>query len=277
LANVLLCWEAAEVNSWNPVLAELLRSDGMSVTEAHDLDEVGALDLSWFDICLPRFRTGAANMSGLDQVLVRSGIPMLNSLECRRLCENKALAHLAFEERGIAQPQSFVMSAEGVSDRTSSWSGETLVKPLYGNRASGIEILPSLEEATDRALERREDVLVQELIWPARCWRIVVGRHCGVVDPYWRRPPRPDDRVLSISTGSSIARTPLPDGVERVAVEMLEAVGGDLLATDVLETETDAFALEINHNFDAHGGDQPAADAFRREIQMKLEPAYVVS
>jgi glutathione synthase/RimK-type ligase-like ATP-grasp enzyme len=272
-ANVLLCWEATEVNSWNPVLADHLRRDGMSVTEAHDLDAVRACDLSRFDICLPRFRVGAANMSGLDQVLVRSGIPMLNSLECRRLCENKALAHLAFEERGILQPLSFVMSSEGVSDRTASWTGETLLKPLYGNRSSGIEILSSLGEAIDRAVQRREDLLIQQLIWPARCWRVVVGRHCGVVDPYWRRPPRSADRVLSISTGSSIARTPLPDRVERVAIEMLEAVDGDLLATDVLETETDAYALEINHNFDAHGGDQPAADAFRQSILCEIATA----
>ncbi len=276
MTNVLLCWEASEVNSWNPVLAAHLRSDGLSVTEVHDLDSVRAHDLSQFDVCLPRFRVGAANMSGLDQVLVRSGIPMLNSLESRRLCENKALAHLAFEERGIAQPRSFVMSSEGLSDRTSSWTGETLVKPLYGNRSAGIEILPSLEEAVDRAVQRREDLLIQQLIWPARCWRVVVGRHCGVVDPYWRRPPRGADRVLSISTGASIARAPLPDSVERVAIEMLEAVDGDLLAADVLETDSGAYALEINHNFDAHGGDEPAAAAFRQEIEMKLASSVAV-
>jgi hypothetical protein len=60
-----------------------------------------------------------------------------------------------------------------------------------------------------------------------------------------------------------------------VAVDMLHAVGGDLLATDVLETDGDAYALEINHNFDAHGGDEPAAAAFIREIEMKLAPALV--
>jgi glutathione synthase/RimK-type ligase-like ATP-grasp enzyme len=268
-ANVLLCWEAAEVNSWNPILVAHLRSGGMSVTEAHNLDDIRALDLSQFDICLPRFRVGAADMSGLDQMLVRSGVPMLNSLDSRRQCENKALAHLAFEERGIPQPISFVMSSEGARDRSLRWTGETLIKPLYGNRSSGIEILPSYREAVDRAIQRREDLLIQQLIWPARCWRVVVGRHCGVVDPYWRRPPRSADRVLSISTGSSIARTPLPARVERVAIDMLEAVGGDLLATDVLETETDAYALEINHNFDAHGGDGPAVAAFRSEIEVR--------
>jgi hypothetical protein len=40
---------------------------------------------------------------------------------------------------------------------------------------------------------------------------------------------------------------------------MLEAVGGDILAVDILETESGIYALEINHNFDAHGGDNPAA------------------
>ncbi len=48
---------------------------------------------------------------------------------------------------------------------------------------------------------------------------------------------------------------------------MLDAVGGDLLAADVLETPDEVYALEINHNFDAHGGTEPAAAAFLREIE----------
>ena len=52
----------------------------------------------------------------------------------------RALAHLAFEAHGITQPPSFVWSADGVRDRRVGWQGETLLKPLYGNRGSGIEI-----------------------------------------------------------------------------------------------------------------------------------------
>ena len=68
------------------------------------------------------------------------------------------------------------------------------------------------------------------MVWPARSWRVIVGRSCGVVDPYWRRPARSDDRVLSISTGASIVRDPLSRSASRIAERMLEAVDGDLLA-----------------------------------------------
>ncbi|MDX6596209.1 MAG: [lysine-biosynthesis-protein LysW]---L-2-aminoadipate ligase [Gaiellales bacterium] len=271
--NVLLCWESIETNSWNPVLADLLRDAGLAVTEAHDLSTLGSLDLSDFDVCLPRFRVGAAHMACLDEALVASGIPMLNSRESRRRCENKALAHLAFEEHGIAQPPSFVWSADGARDRHLDWQGETLLKPLYGNRSGGIEICGSLSEALERAGERQEDLLIQKMIWPARCWRIVVGRTSGVVDPYWRRPPGESDRVLSISTGSQIVRDGYSERLGEVATAMLEAVGGDLLAVDILETESEVYALEINHNFDAHGGDAPAAEAFLLEIQRKAPSA----
>jgi glutathione synthase/RimK-type ligase-like ATP-grasp enzyme len=267
--NVLLCWESIETNSWNPVLADLLREQGFGVTEVHDLDSLKALDLSAFDACLPRFRVGAAHMACLDEVLAGSGIPMLNSRDCRQRCENKALAHLAFEEHRIAQPPSFVWSADGVRDRDLEWQGETLLKPLYGNRGSGIEICPSLPEALERAARRREDLLVQQMIWPARCWRIAVGRTAGVVDPYWRRPPGDGDRVLSISTGSRIDREGYSERLGEVATAMLEAVEGDILAVDILETEAAVYALEINHNFDAHGGDAPAAEAFAQEIRQK--------
>jgi glutathione synthase/RimK-type ligase-like ATP-grasp enzyme len=268
--NVVLCWESNETNSWNPVLARLLREAGFRVTEVHDLRSLVALDLSDFDICLPRFRVGAAHMSCLDEALVASGLPMLNSRDSRRRCENKALAHLAFAEHGITQPPSFAMSAEGICDRELQWEGETIVKPLYGNRSSGIEICGSLSEALERAHERAEDLLLQQMIWPARCWRVVVGREAGVVDPYWREPPRESDRVLSISTGSRIVRGGFSERVGEVATGMLEAVDGDILAVDILETESDVYALEINHNFDAHGGGAPAAQAFRQEIHRKL-------
>jgi glutathione synthase/RimK-type ligase-like ATP-grasp enzyme len=267
--NVLLCWESIETNSWNPVLAERLRHEGLTVTEAHDVDAVRSLDLSNFDVCLPRFRVGAAHMTCLDEVLVASGIPMLNSRESRRRCENKALAHLAFEAHGIRQPPSFVLSADGVRDRPIEWRGETLLKPLYGNRSSGIEICVSLSQALERAAARQEDLLLQQMIWPARCWRIVVGRTVGVIDPYWRQPPGESHRVLSISTGSRIARSGYSERLGDVALAMLEAVDGDLLAVDILETEDAVYALEINHNFDAHGGDAAAADAFLHEIHRK--------
>jgi glutathione synthase/RimK-type ligase-like ATP-grasp enzyme len=267
LPNVLLAWERNETNSWNPVLAELLREQGVPVTEIHDLASLAALDARDFDVCLPRFRVGAAHMACLDEALVGCGVPMLNTRDARRRCENKALAHLAFENHGIAQPPSFVVSCEGVRDRDAEWDGETIVKPLYGNRSSGIEVLETLAQALERADERAEDLLVQQMIWPARCWRVAVGRTTGVIDPYWRKPPSEGDRVLSISTGSRIVRSGYSERIGAVAMAMLEAVGGDLLAVDILETEDEVYALEINHNFDAHGGDSPAAEAFLREIR----------
>ena len=276
--KILLAWERNEIDSWNPVLAELLRERGdevAEVAEVHDLEGLRAIDVGSYDICLPRFRVGAANMTALDEALVRAGIPMLNSRSCRIACENKAIAHVAFEQAEIPQPGSIVISREGVADRTPDWAGETVVKPLTGNRSAGVEILPSATEAVSRAVERREDLIVQQLIWPARCWRVIVGRNLGTVDPYWRRPPDPAERILSISTGSRIVRDPAPPAVEAVAAEMNSAVDGDLLAVDVLERDGEAFALEINHNFDAHGGDEPALAAFRREIGEKLAAVSV--
>jgi glutathione synthase/RimK-type ligase-like ATP-grasp enzyme len=266
MITVLLCWEADEEHSWNPVLARLLREAGVSVLEAHDLDDLARLDLARVDVCLPRFRVGAANMTTVDEVLVDMGVPMLNHRDARRRCENKALAHLAFAARGISQPPSFVVSAEGIADRSLAWEGETLLKPLYGCRGGGIEIVPTYDEALVRAATRREDLLVQQAIWPARCWRVAVGRTVGVIDPYWRRPPNEHDRILSISTGSTIARDGYRDEIGDVARAMLDAVDGDLLAADILETDDGVFALELNHNFDAHGGDAPAAAAFAEEI-----------
>ena len=158
--NVLLCWESIETNSWNPVLADLLRDAGLAVTEAHDLDALRSLDLSDFDVCLPRFRVGAAHMTCLDEALVASGIPMLNSRDCAAaMREQGARAPRVRGARDQRSRRSFVWSADGVRDRRVEWQGETLLKPLYGNRGSGIEICDSLPEALERAAGRREDLL----------------------------------------------------------------------------------------------------------------------
>jgi glutathione synthase/RimK-type ligase-like ATP-grasp enzyme len=263
----MLCWERREVHSWNPVLARMLRNRGVDVAEVCDLRAIAEHEASDFDVALPRFRTGAADMACLDELLVRSRVPMLNSRECRQACENKALAHLAFEQDGLPQPPALVVSREGVADRAPGWKGETVVKPLHGCRGIGIEVHPDVGQAIGRARARREDLLVQQMVWPARCWRVIVGRTVGVVDPYWRRPPRPDDRILSISTGSTIVRDHLSSQGDVLAQRMLRAVGGDLLAVDLLETTDGVLALEINHNFDAHGGDEPAVAAFSAELE----------
>src|SRR5687768_17747361 len=109
--GILFLWERNEENSWNPDLAAELRALGASVTEVHALDSLRPLDLDDFDVCLPRFRAGAANMACLDDLVVRAGVPMVNSRWTRITCENKALAHLAFEERGIKQPHWLTVSA----------------------------------------------------------------------------------------------------------------------------------------------------------------------
>jgi len=265
--KVLLCWSPTEDHSWNPDLASGLRGYGDEVREIHDLAQLDALRLEEFDVCLPRFRMGSAEMTCLDERLVRSGIPMVNSRRCRRSCENKAIAHLAFGDAGLRQPSSFVVSEEGLVDReVASWEGETVVKPLYGNRGAGMTIVPGIDEALAAARARRQDMLVQEMIWPARCWRVIVGRTSGIVDAYWRRPARPDDRILSISTGAKIVRDPLSASIREMSIAMTGAVDGHILAADVLEAEDGAaYALEINHNFDAHGGTPQAVAAFRRE------------
>ena len=266
--KILLCWSPTEDHSWNPDLAAGLRSLGEEVVEVHDLTGLEALDATGFDLAMPRFRMGSAEMACLDERLVRSGLPMLNSRRCRRSCENKAIAHLAFEDAGLRQPRSFVLSAEGLADRQIRWSGETILKPLFGNRGAGMEILPSFEAAYVRATRRAEDLLVQEMIWPSRCWRIIVGRRSGIVDAYWRRPAGPGDRILSISTGATIVREPPPDELRDLSCAMTESVGGDILAVDILEDPSGrGFALEINHNFDAHGGTPQAVAAFQREAE----------
>ena len=264
--NTLLCWEADETDSWNPVLARELRRRGHGVTEVHGLDDLRTVDPSDYDLTLPRFRIRAAHMASVDDELVHWKVPMLNSRATRRTCEHKGLAHQAFARVGIDQPPWLVLGAEGVADRAETWEGESIIKPLCGSRGAGIEILPTLEAAMTRGLQRGEDLLVQRMIWPARSWRVIVGRASGIVDPYWRRPPTKRDRVLSISTGSRIAREPLPAAGCAVAEAMLAAVEGDLLAVDLLETAGRFYALEINHNFDAHGATVPAVDAFECEI-----------
>jgi glutathione synthase/RimK-type ligase-like ATP-grasp enzyme len=264
--RVLFAWERAEPNSWNPVLADMLRDGGADVTTVHSLAEVRDLDLDRFDVCLPRFRDCSASMRRLDEELAASGIPLLNSQATRRACEDKAVSHHRFERAGLASPPAVVVDEEGSADELPHWDGETVVKPLRGSRSEGVEIFASPSAAMARARERGEDLLVQKMIWPGRSWRVIVGRNCGPVDPYWRRPPDPDSRIHAISTGSEIARDPVPPAVEQLAVEMCRAVDGDLVAADVQEQDGNAWALEINHNFDAHGGDGPAYEAFRQEI-----------
>jgi glutathione synthase/RimK-type ligase-like ATP-grasp enzyme len=81
--------------------------------------------------------------------------------------------------------------------------------------------------------------------------------------------------VLSISTGSRIDRNGYSERLDELALGMLEAVEGDFLAVDILETGDAVYALEICHNFDSHGGDAFAAEAFLQEIRRKARVSSV--
>ena len=189
--RVLLCCEAAEENSWNPVLARHLRAGGFEVTVVHDLDQLRALDLTDFDVCLPRFRACAAQMACLDELLVESGLPMVEL----------TLHEATMRGQGPRPPRLRAPRASPSRRRLSSApKGSPIARPggpekrcsnpCRAAAATGSRSCRASKRRSSAARSAEENLLVQRMIWPARSWRVIVGRSCGVVDPYWRRPAR---------------------------------------------------------------------------------------
>ena len=246
---------------------------GTRVTEVHDLgsSSVSTCRLRRLPAALPRRRRAYELFGRVTRRLGHPDAELAGVEEAVREQDSRPS-----RVRGAWHQSAAVLRDQrgGLRDRAAQWEGETLVKPLYGNRSSGIEICDSLARRSSEPSAAR-GLLVQQMIWPARCWRIVVGRESGVVDPYWREPPRPGDRMLSISTGSRIMRERLLGAARRG--RDAHARGGRRRhpRRGHPRDRGGIYALEINHNFDAHGGDTPAAEAFCVEIEHKRALAVV--
>jgi glutathione synthase/RimK-type ligase-like ATP-grasp enzyme len=196
------------------------------------------------------------------------GTPFLNNLTSMDRAASKLVTQLLFERSGLAVPAFHVLPRTGGLRAARGLAGPVVVKPIWGKKAEGVAVYDTLDEASSYARPADDPMIVQRAIPWRHQYRCVVTRH-GVVRVYRDDNPTPARPVIRSFDRFDARPVSCPDAdLEAMAVNMLQAVGGDLMRADILEDRDGArWALEINGSFGFPHDDAPVIEAFMAEFQ----------
>jgi [lysine-biosynthesis-protein LysW]--L-2-aminoadipate ligase len=187
------------------------------------------------------------------RVLEAAGLPVLNSGAVIELCGDKLLTSLALGRAGLPTPRTAVaLTPQAGLDALEQIGLPAVVKPLTGSWGRLAALLRDRDAAV-AVMEHREAlpspqqriVYLQELVdKPGRDIRVLVLGEEPLAAGYrsaaeWR---------TNAARGGRFDPCALSGDVEKLAAAAARAVGGGVLAVDLLEGRAgELYVLEVNH------------------------------
>jgi len=187
------------------------------------------------------------------------GVRTVNRHESIAVCGDKLLTSFAFQEAGLPIPRTeFAFDSDAMIEAVEAMGYPVVFKPLHGSWGR------LLAKANDRCavealLEHKKTLggyahaifYAQEYVSkPGRDIRaLVVGD--DVIYAVWRSS---DHWITNTATGGETAPCPLTDEIRDLSLRAALAVGGDVVAVDLLETGDGRILVnEVNHTPEFHG------------------------
>jgi [lysine-biosynthesis-protein LysW]--L-2-aminoadipate ligase len=200
------------------------------------------------------------------RLLHLQGVRAVNSYEVIATCGDKVLTTLALQEHGVSTPRTEVaLSREAALVAMEEMGYPVVLKPPVGswgrllakiNDRQAAEAVTEYKEALDGP--QSDPFYVQEYVdKPDRDIRtLVVGN--AVVYAVYRRS---EHWITNTARGGDALPCPITPEIADLSLAAAQAVGGGIVAVDLLET-TDGQLLvnEVNHTPEFHGAMQ-ATDA----------------
>ncbi len=192
------------------------------------------------------------------QVLNRWGIPSVNAARVAATCGDKLATTAALQAAGVPQPNArLAFTPEAALDLIEEMGYPVVLKPVIGSWGRLVSKITD-REAAEAVLEHREVLgnyqqqiyYIQEYIEkPGRDIRaFVVGDE--TVAAIYRNSPH---WITNTARGASAENCPVTPELNRVCLAAAGAVGGGVLALDVLEDARRGLLVnEVNHTMEFH-------------------------
>ncbi len=189
----------------------------------------------------------------LAENLELSGIRVFNGSDCIRVCDDKALTHLALARHGVPSIDtvSLPLSFTGYDDleflEDMGLRFPLVVKDCFGSFGQQVHLVHDMEGMRDLLSGPYVPRIVQPYIeCGGRDVRVeVVGGR--VVAAMERRAPEGDFRSNATIGGSIHAREPTESEME-LAMMACEAVGADFAGVDIMHSPEGDLVCEVNSN-----------------------------
>jgi [lysine-biosynthesis-protein LysW]---L-2-aminoadipate ligase len=179
------------------------------------------------------------------------GIPTVNHPDVVELAGDKVLASLRLAERGIPTPKTVIaLSPEAALKALERVGYPAVLKPAVGSWGRLMAKVSSPEEA-EQILEHKSALpspvhsvfYVQEFVEkPGRDLRVFVVGGEALAGMYRRSP----DWRTNAARGGAVEPLPLTPELRELSLRAAEAMGGGVLAVDLMEAPTGLVVHEVN-------------------------------
>ena len=224
-----------------------------------------------YDIVLERCVSTSRGLYAL-LILNSWGIPTINSYETAAICGDKLRTSIALAQHNIPQPHTRVtFTPETTMDSLETLGYPAVLKPVTGSWGRLLARVTDAESA-EAIIEHRQTLgdyqhhvyYTQEYVnKPQRDIRaFVVGERtiCAIyrTSPHW---------ITNTARGGQASNCPVTPELDALCRNAAQAVGGGILAIDVLETPEGALLVnEINHTMEFRNSSAPTGVDIAAEV-----------
>jgi [lysine-biosynthesis-protein LysW]--L-2-aminoadipate ligase len=242
-------------------------------------EQLAPSGVAWsaYDVVVERCISTSRGMYAL-AILNTWGIRTINSYATAAICSDKLQTTLALAAAGIPQPNARVAFAEESAIEAIEEIGyPAVLKPVTGSWGRLLAKVNDRESA-EAIIEHREvlgtynhhSYYIQEYVnKPSRDIRaFVVGNRtiCAIyrTSPHW---------ITNTARGGVASNCPITPELDALCMRAAQAVGGGVLALDIMEDENGNFLVnEINHTMEFRNSSAPtgvniAAEVVRYALQ----------
>ena len=213
------------------------------------------------DVILERCSNHSRALYSL-RILNASGIKTVNSYDVARICGNKFLTTMALVNNNVPTPKACVaFTAESALDAIESMGYPVVLKPPIGSWGRLIARIND-RNAAESVLEHKETLgsfhhsvfYIQEYVdKPGRDIRsfVIDGQTICAIYRY------SDHWKTNTALGGTVAACPVDGDVGKLSIQAAEAVGGDVVAVDLLESPDGIVVNEVNYTMEFRNSIQP--------------------
>lgn len=236
-------------------------------------EQLAPSGIAWtqYDVVIERCVSTSRGMYAL-AILNRWGIRTVNSYHTAAICADKLQTSLALADAGIPQPQTRVAFApESAMEAIDDVEYPAVLKPVTGSWGRLLARVNDRDSA-EAIIEHRQTLgdynhhtyYVQEYVdKPGRDIRaFVVGNRtiCAIyrTSPHW---------ITNTARGGQATNCPVTPELNDLCIRAAQAVGGGILALDILEDENGNFLVnEINHTMEFRNSSAPTGVDIAAEV-----------
>ena len=236
-------------------------------------EQLAPSGIAWraYDLVFERCVSTSRGMYAL-AILNSWGLRTFNTYETAATCSDKLRTSIAFMKRGIPQPHTRVaFTPESAMQAIEDVKYPAVLKPVTGSWGRLLARVHNRDSA-EAILEHRQTLgdynhhtyYVQEYVdKPGRDIRaFVVGDR--TIAAIYRES---NHWITNTARGGLATNCPVTDELDDICVRAADAVGGGILAVDLLEDARGNFVVnEINHTMEFRNSSQPTGVDIAQEV-----------